>query len=324
MDRRQFIIGAAGAAVAGPAHAQAFPSRPIIFIVPYSAGGPLDATARMVGEGLARRLGQGVVIENRTGASGMLGANAVARAEPDGHTVLFTVIDTQVNNVALFKNIAYDPIKDFAPITQAFLAPMILVTSAKFTAKTPQEFAAQAKASGQPLSFGSWGIGGSAHLAGEALWNRHFKLNLAHVPYRGEAPIVNDLIANQIAVSFASIANTRQHIEQGALRALAVSGLRRSPALPDLPTLTELGLDDPVFKIGIWLGAFAPGRTPRPIVDKLATEMRAVVRGPDVAERMGKLGFEPIASSPDEFAASLEREIVTIKAVFRDLGIEQQ
>jgi tripartite-type tricarboxylate transporter receptor subunit TctC len=325
MNRRQFVAAMIGSVAAGPAaRAQTYPARPITFIVPYSAGGPLDATARLVGEGLSRRVGQAVVVENRTGASGMLGANAVAKAQPDGYTLLFTVIDTQVNNVALFKTIAYDPVKDFAPITQAFLAPMILVAGGKFSARTPQEFAEQVKTSGQPLAYGSWGVGGSAHLAGEALWNRHFRLGMTHVPYRGEAPIVNDLLSGQIPVSFASIANTRQHIETGALRALAVSGTKRSSALPDLPTLTELGFTDPVFKIGVWLGAFAPGQTPPPIVDRLSQEMRAVVRSPEVSNRMVRLGFEPVASMPEEFARSLETEIATIKAVFRDLGIEQQ
>ena len=324
MDRRGFVTALAGLVAAGPVRGQTYPARPITFIVPYAGGGPLDATARLVGEGVSRRLGQAVVVENRTGASGMLGANAVARAQPDGYTLLFTVIDTQVNNAALFKTIAYDPVKDFSPITQAFLAPMILVTGGKFSARTPQEFAEQVKASGQPLAYGSWGIGGSAHLAGEALWNRHFKLGMTHVPYRGEAPIVNDLLSGQIPVSFASIANTRQHIETGALKALAISGTRRSLALPDLPTLTELGFADPVFKIGVWLGAFAPGHTPQPIVDRLAQEMRAVVRSPEVSDRMVRLGFEPVASTPEEFARNLATEIATIKAVFRDLGIEQQ
>ncbi|MET0676964.1 MAG: tripartite tricarboxylate transporter substrate binding protein [Bradyrhizobium sp.] len=324
MDRRQFVAAMAGMLAAGPARGETYPARPITFVVPYSAGGPLDATARLVGEGLSKRVGQAVVIENRTGASGMLGAAAVAKAQPDGYTLLFTVIDTQVNNVALFKSIAYDPEKDFAPITQAFLAPMILVTGGKFTARTPEEFAEQVKTSGQPLAYGSWGIGGSAHLAGEALWNRHFKLGMTHVPYRGESPIVNDLLSGQIPVSFASIANTRQHIETGALKALAISGTKRSTALPDLPTLTELGFADPVFKIGVWLGAFAPGKTPPPIVERLAQEMRAVVRSPEMSERMVRLGFEPVASTPEEFARSLGDELVTIKAVFRDLGIEQQ
>jgi tripartite-type tricarboxylate transporter receptor subunit TctC len=324
MDRRQFIAAVVGSVAAGPASAQAYPARPITFIVPYAAGGPLDATARMVGEGLSRRIGQAVIVENRTGASGALGANAVAKAQPDGYTILFTVIDTQVNNVALFKTIPYDPVKDFAPITQAFLAPMILVVGGKFSARTPQEFAEQIKTSGQPLAFGSWGIGGSAHLAGDALWNRHFKLGMTHVPYRGEALIVNDLLSGQIPVSFASIANTRQHIEAGALKPLAISGTKRSSALPDLPTLTELGFADPVFKIGVWLGAFAPGQTPRQIVDRLSQEMRAVVRSAEVSDKMVRLGFEPVASTPEEFARSLEVEIATIKTVFRDLGIEQQ
>jgi tripartite-type tricarboxylate transporter receptor subunit TctC len=325
VTRRSVAIGLASFAAAAPSvKAQAaYPSRPIRLVVPYAAGGPLDATARVVADGLGKRLGQNVVVENKTGASGMLGAAEVAKAEPDGHTLLFTVTDTQVNNMLLFRQPLYDAAKDFAPVTMAFRAPIILAASPDLPSTAPADLAAYFRANPGKANFGHWGVGGLGHLLGET-FNRKLGLSLSAVPYRGENPAVTDLVAKQISLATASVANTMQHINTGALKAVAISGAGRTPVLPNVPTFDELGFKEPIFGIGIWLGLLAPARTPAAIVDKLAEETKAVITAPALAGRMQSLAFAPVALPPAEFRRTIEGELEIVGKLFADLAIEKQ
>jgi tripartite-type tricarboxylate transporter receptor subunit TctC len=324
ITRRSFAVGTFSLVTAPAVRAQvAYPSRPVRFVVPYAAGGPLDATARVVAEGLGRRLGQNIIVENKTGASGMIGAAEVAKADPDGHTLLFTVTDTQVNNMLLFKQPLYDAARDFAPVTQAFKAPIILAANADIPSTKPADLPAWFKANAGKANYGHWGIGGLGHIVGES-FNRQLGLGLTAVPYRGEAPVVNDLVAKQISLGTASIANTRQHIATGAVKAVAVTGASRSAALPDAPTFRELGYPQAIFDVGIWLGVLAPARTPRDIVSRLAAEIKAVVTEPALAQRMRGLAFEPVALPPEDFATAIERELTLMADLFGTLGIEKQ
>jgi tripartite-type tricarboxylate transporter receptor subunit TctC len=325
VTRRSFSIGITSLAAAPSAtRAQpAFPSRPLRLVVPYAAGGPLDSTARVVAEGLGRRLGHNVVVENKTGASGMLGASEAAKAEPDGHTLLFTVTDTQVNNMLLFRQPLYDAAKDFAPVTMAFRAPIILAASPDIPSTAPADLAAYFKANPARANYGHWGVGGLGHLLGET-FNRKLRLGLSAVPYRGENPAVTDLVAKQISLATASVANTMQHINTGALKAVAVSGTSRTPVLPDVPTFDELGFKEPIFGIGIWLGLLAPARTPTAIVDRLAEETRAVITAPAIAGRMQSLAFAPVALPPADFRRVIEAELDIVGKLFADLAIDKQ
>lgn len=325
ITRRSIVAGLAASAVASPGvRAQTgYPGRPIRLVVPYAAGGPLDSTARVVAEGLGRRLGQTIFVENKTGASGMLGAAEVAKADPDGHTLLFTVTDTQVNNMLLFRRPLYDSLKDFTPVTMAFRAPIILAASAELTSTVPTDLAAHFKANPAKASYGHWGLGGLGHLLGET-FNRKLGLGLSAVPYRGENPAVTDLVAKHISLATASVANTQQHIHGGALKAVAVSGEARTPLLPNVPTFAEIGLKEPIFGMGIWLGMLAPARTPAAIVERLAEETRAVITAPPVAARMQSLAFSPVALPPAAFRQAIESELEIVGRVFADLAIEKQ
>lgn len=325
ITRRSLAAGLAASTVAAPlVRAQTgYPARVIRLVVPYTAGGPLDSTARVVAEGLGRRLGQSIIVENKTGASGMLGAAEVAKAEPDGHTLLFTVTDTQVNNMLLFKRPLYDSLKDFTPVTMAFRAPIILAASAELTSTAPADLVAQFKANPAKASYGHWGLGGLGHLLGET-FNRKLGLGMNAVPYRGENPAVTDLVAKHISLATASVANTQQHINRGSLKAVAVSGNARTPLLPNVPTFAEIGLTDPIFGMGIWLGMLAPGGTPTAIVERLAAETRAVITEPAIASRMQSLAYTSVALPPAEFRRTIASELDIVGRVFADLAIEKQ
>lgn len=305
------------------ASAEPYPAKPIRVIVPYPAGGPLDGLVRLVGDRLSKRLGQPVVVDNRAGASGSIGADAVAKAAPDGYTILATVIDTQVNNVAMFKQLPYDSVRDFAPITVMAYAPAILVAHADVPANNLQELLAWAKTQRGKLSYGSWGAGGLGHAMAESL-NRNHQLQLVHAPYRGEAPLVQDLLAKTIPFGFASIANTAQHIEKGTLKAIAVSGSVRSTAQPQVRTLDESGEKTAIAAARLWLGMLAPAKTPVPIVNKLQQELRAVLLDPQVSQILLSRGFEPTGNTPAEFEAQIKRDLDVIPKLLRDIGVEAQ
>jgi tripartite-type tricarboxylate transporter receptor subunit TctC len=308
----------------GPVAAQeSYPTKPIRIVVPYAAGGPLDGLVRLVADRLSRRVGQPVVVDNRAGASGILGADAVAKAAPDGYTILATVIDTQVNNVALFKSLPYDPAKDFSPITVLAYAPAILVAGSDVPANTLDELLAWAKANRGKVSYGSWGAGGVGHALAESA-NRSHQLGMVHVAYRGEAPLVQDLLNKTVQLGFASIASTAQHVEKGTLKAIAVSGPGRSPAMPRVPTLVEAGDKSAIATVRIWLGALAPAGTSPAIVRRLQQEFKAVLEEPQVAQILASRGFQPTGNTPAEFEAQIRRDLEIIPRLLRDIGVEPQ
>lgn len=297
------------------------PTRPVRLVNPFAAGGPLDALIRPIAERAALLLGQPVVVENRVGAAGVVGVDHVAKAVPDGHTVLATSIDTQINNAVMIRDLPYDPVRDFAPITQLAYSPIILVAHGGLGVDSLAAFDALAKRPGQRLAYGSWGPGGLGHVMAELL-NRRFGWDLPHVPYRGIAPLVTDLLAGQVAVGFASIAVTQQHVASGALRYLAVSGTQRAAQAPTVPTLGELGLREPVFETLQWLGLFAPAATPVAALRRLATEFSAVLEQPETRTRLASIAFEPVGGPPESFAATFARDHATLTAQIRALGIE--
>jgi len=289
---------------ASGAMAQTWPSKPIILVVPFPAGGTTDALARALGEKLSQRLGQPVIVENRGGAGATLGANYVAKAAPDGYTLLVGAVHHTIAT-SVYKKLPYDFQKDFAPITTIATVPNVLVVNASTPAKNVAELVALVKAEPGKLSYGSNGNGTAQHLIGtqfQALTGT----SLLHVPYQGSGPLTTDLLGGQITMSFDTITPVLQHIKSGKLRALAVSTAKRSSALPDVPTLDEAGLKG--FNIGTWFGALAPVATPKDLVARLNTEMVGIIHSPEFQKRMGELGAEPIGDTQAEMAKQIKDE----------------
>jgi len=289
---------------ASGAMAQTWPSKPITLVVPFPAGGTTDALARALGEKLSQRLGQPVIVENRGGAGATLGANYVAKAAPDGYTLLVGAVHHTIAT-SVYKKLPYDFQKDFAPITTIATVPNVLVVNASTPAKNVAELVALVKAEPGKLSYGSNGNGTAQHLIGtqfQALTGT----SLLHVPYQGSGPLTTDLLGGQITMSFDTITPVLQHIKSGKLRALAVSTAKRSSALPDVPTLDEAGLKG--FNIGTWFGVLAPAATPKDLVARLNTEMVGIIHSPEFQKRMGELGAEPIGDSQAEMAKQIKDE----------------
>jgi tripartite-type tricarboxylate transporter receptor subunit TctC len=307
--RRSFCIrlAAAAAAMLGPldAAAQAYPARPIHFVVPYPAGGPLDTVARLLGSKLAESTKQPVIVDNKPGAGGNIGADFVAKSTPDGYTILMGAVATHAINPTLYASIPYDPVKDFIPITLVASTPNVLVVNPSLPVANVKEFIAYAKANPGKLNFGSGSTGSAGHLAGE-LFDTMAGVKMVHVPYKGAGPAMQDLIGGQIQLMFDNLASSLGQIKAGCVKALAVTTAKRSALAPDLPTIAESGL--PGFDISTWFGIFAPAKTPQPIIDKLYTELTRALALPDVREAMLKLGAEPVGNTPAEFAAYIKSE----------------
>ena len=302
---------------------QPYPSRLIRLVVPYPAGGTTDFVARTIGDRLSKVLGQAVVIDNKAGASGSIGAAEVARAQGDGYTLLVTITDSQVNNAGLLKSLPYDPQRDFAPITQIVRSPALLSASTSSGIKSVADLQKRAAAGNLKMSYGSWGIGGLGHLAGESL-NRTLKAGMVHVPQRGEAPVITDLLSGTIDVGWSSVPTALQHAQAGKITPLAVLGRQRSTSLPQVPTLRELGFYDPIYETNVWVGLLAPAKTPQPILDRLANDVRTIVGSPEVAQLFAGRGLEPMNSTPSEFRASFQPEFEVVTKRIRELGIEPQ
>ncbi|PWS36090.1 hypothetical protein DFH01_12850 [Falsiroseomonas bella] len=302
-----------------PASAQgAFPSRQVQIVVPFPPGGATDLMARLLTEPMARDLGQPVIVENRAGATGAIGATAVARATPDGHTILMGT--ASVNSVlpAVRPDVGYDTLTDFAPVVLVASFPNMLVVYPDVPARTVQELIALLRARPDQLTFASSGIGSSIHLAGE-LFKLMTGTQMTHVPYRGSAPAVTDLLAGRVSMMFDNMTTVWPHVQRGALRALGVTSAGRSSLAPEVPAIAEVL---PGYEATSWVGLMAPGRTPEAAVAKLAQTAGAALALPAVRQRMTELGAEPGGGGPAEFARFLRDDVEKWKRVVRDAGVK--
>jgi len=309
------------AACAGPLSAAdtagKYPDHPIRIIVPLAPGGGSDYTARFIGTRLADRVGQQVVVDNRPAASGIVGTDLVAKAAPDGYTLLLAY-STHAQSAQLFSKLPYDPIKDFAPVTEVIATPLTMLLHPSVPAKTVQEFIAYAKANAGKLNYGSSGPGSSPHLATE-LFNSMAGIKMTHVPYKGVSQYITAQIGGEIQFSFSNMFTTMPHWKAGRLHLIATGGLKRMEAMPDLPTIAESGV--PGFEALTWYGVMAPAKTPRAIVDKLHKEIAAIVRMPDVKQTFVSQGNEAVASTPDEFAKVVKSDADKWGALGKKLGV---
>jgi tripartite-type tricarboxylate transporter receptor subunit TctC len=285
--------------------AEGYPSKPIRLVVPYPAGGPLDIVARLLAQKVSESVKQPVIVDNKPGAGGNIGADIVAKAAADGYTILMGAVATHAINPVLYASIPYDPVRDFAPITQIASTPNVLVVNPSVPAANVREFIAYAKANPGKLNFGSGSTGSAGHLAGE-LFKAMAGIEMTHVPYKGAAPAMQDLVGGQIQVMFDNLASALGQVRAGKVKALAVTTAKRSPLAPELPTVAESGL--PGFDISTWFGLFAPSATPREALDRLHAEFTAALAAPDVREKMLHLGAEPVGSRGDEFAEYINAE----------------
>ncbi len=319
--RRPLLVGLAVSAIAGGARARTtYPNRPIRVIVPFGAGGGTDNLIRLLEPHVTSILGQPLVIETRPGAGGIIGTEIVARAEPDGHTLL--AIDTTfVINPGLFPSLPYDPANDFSPVTILANAPVVLIVHPSLPARTLQELIALAKARPGGLSYASGGLGSPVHLVGEML-KAEAGVQINHVPYRGTGPAMNDIIAGHVPIGFNGLSASRPHILSGRVRALAVTGDRRAEAFPDVPTFAELNL--PGVELYTHWGVLVRSGTPEPVIAKLADAFNRAVLRPDLLARLTELGYVPSGAGPVAYAETIRRETAKFTAVIRAANIRPE
>jgi tripartite-type tricarboxylate transporter receptor subunit TctC len=309
--------------VIAPAFGQEkFPTKPVTIVVPFPPGGGTDTGARLIAQKLIERWGQQVVVDNKPGAAGSIGATAVAKAKPDGYTLLMGNIGTQSINPSLYKNLPYNPETAFAPVTLIAELPLVLLVNPALPAKSAKELIALAnsKPKGE-MTYSTSGSGGSMHLAGE-LFEDASGVQLLHVPYKGGGPALVDLIAGHVNLSFATILESFGFVKGGKLQALAVTSNKRSPALPDVPTLAESGL--PGYNSISWIGLLAPAGTPQPVIDKVAADVREVLAAPDVSQRLIDQGATPVGSSPAQFKSLIENDRQRYARIIQQKGIKPE
>ncbi len=304
---------------AGTARAQQYPDRPVKIIVPYPAGGTTDILARLIADGLGKRLGHNFIVENRAGASGSIGTQAAMQAEPDGYTVLMGTVNTHGINSSMFKALPYDPVKDFLPITMVGATPNVLMVHPSLGVNDLAGLIKLAKEQPGKIDFGSTSVGASTHMSGELL-KALTGINITHVPYRGSGPMMNDLLAGHIKVAFDNLPSAIGHVRAGSVKALAVTTTTRFPSLPDVPTMIEAGVPD--YEVSAWFGPFAPAKTPRPIVEKLQQNIAAVLAEPSVKARLLELGALPGGMSSEEFGEVVKREIAKWPPVVAKTGVK--
>jgi len=312
------------AALPASAHAAAvgrFPSRPLRLIVPFVPGGPTDIVGRLIAQRLAESLGQSVIVDNRGGAGGNIGTDIMVRAAADGHTLALCFRSTLVTNPILMKDTPYDPLKDIALVTLALDIPYLLLVPSSSPAKSVSELIAAAKAKPGELAVGSAGVGSTSHLALE-LFASTAGVKLVHVPYKGSAPAVTDLMAGQLQAVFEAVAAALPHVRAGKVKALAIATLKRSALTPDIPTFTESGV--PGYEMYTWHGVCAPGRTPRPTIDRLHREIVSALDSPEARARLAAIGAEPIGKGPEAFRQFVEQESVTWRRLLREMGTRNQ
>ena len=297
----------------------AYPAKPIRLVVPFTPGGVTDTSGRLVAEQLSKRLGQQVIVDNKPGASGNIGTQQAAAAEPDGYTLLLGFDGTMVINPHVFAKVPFDTAKDFAPVGKIGDAILILVANPNFAAKNVKDMIALSKAQAGGLSYGTSGTGGTPHIAGELLKQRT-GANLVHVPYKGGGQAITDVLGGSIPLVYTAIAGANQHVRAGKLTGLAVSSAQRSSSLPDVPTFIESGIAD--FEINSWVGILAPAKTPRAIVMRLNTELNAVLADPEVREKLNQLGIGATPGTPEQFGDEIKRDLARYGQVVKAAGIK--
>ena len=308
-------------AAAPAAHAQAtYPDKPIHIVVTFTTGGAPDILARLIGERLQANWGQSVIVDNKPGAGGNTGADAVAKAPPDGHTIVVGTVGTHSINGALYAKMPYDMVKDFTPVTLLATTPNMLVVHNGVPAKTLAEFIALGKKDGK-MSFASSGSGTSIHVSGE-LFKSMTGIDMEHIPYKGRASAIPDLLGGRVTMMFDNMPSSLPLVKEGKLRALGVTSAQRSPAAPDIPTLAEAGL--PGFEAVSWFALFAPANTPKPIVDKLQGEVAKIIKSPEVSKKLAEIGLDPVGSTPEALASYQRSEIVKWAKVVKDSGAKAE
>jgi tripartite-type tricarboxylate transporter receptor subunit TctC len=317
-NRLRIALGIMLAVVQASAAAQAWPAKSVRIIVPFSPGGIADNSARTVADKLGARLGQPVVVDNRPGAAGNIGAEFVAKSPPDGYTLLLGYDGTMVVNPHVYTKTGFDVLRDFAPVTKLGDAGVIVVAHPSVPAKDLRELIALAKAKPGSFSYGSAGTGSSAHLACEMLSQRT-GTQLVHVPYKGGGQAIADVVGGQIPLACTAVAGSQQFIKTGRLKGLGLSSATRASGAPEVPTFIESGL--PGFVVDSWVGILAPANTPRPIVERLQTELAALLQTPEVRERYSVLGIEPVGNKPDEFAAQIRADLARWGPVVKQANI---
>jgi tripartite-type tricarboxylate transporter receptor subunit TctC len=314
-----FAAFALAALLPFPALAQGnYPNKPIRLIVPYAAGGGTDVLARPLAQKVSEALGQQVIVDNRPGASAIIGVDATAKAAPDGYTLVITPSSPIVINPHVFKKLPYDPAKDLTPVTQVNTIPVALLVNENHPAKNLKEFIAWVKAKPKQASFASYGNASMSHLAGEA-FSRAIGGEMVHVPYKGTAPAITDLVGGQVATAIVDVGAAKGQLEAGKLRALAITGAKRSPVLPEVPTFGEQGYPALEQMLG-WIGIFAPTGTPTEIVNRLASEFAKAVHSPEIKARFLELGNEPTGTTPGEFAEIVKKDAVRWGKIIQDIG----
>jgi tripartite-type tricarboxylate transporter receptor subunit TctC len=312
LRRAALALALAAQCLAGGAVAADYPGKAIKLVVPYAPGGGADSVARIVAKKVSENIGQAIVIENKGGAGSIVGTDIVAKAEPDGYTLLLGQSGPISINPAVYKNLPYESVKDFAPVTMTTAYPYILVVNAELPAKSLQEFVALAKSKPGAMNYGSTGVGAANHLVAE-LFNSKAGLKMTHVPYRGTALAVGDLLGGQLTMVFGDPISVLPHIKSGKLRALAVTSLHRSPVAPEVPTVGESGY--PGFEALAWHGILAPARTPPAIVSKLNEEIAKALGDPETRTLLINQAMQTVGSTPEEFAAFIQKDIAIWKAV---------
>ena len=310
------IVAAFAFAIATAASAQ-YPNRPIKLIVPFPPAGSTDISARALAGKLGERLGQPVIIENKPGAGGNIGSDVAAKAPPDGYTLVVGTVGTHAINSGLYSKMPYDPIRDFAPVVLLSTTPNVLVVPPSFPANSVQDVIRLAKAKPGELTFASSGAGTSIHLSGE-MFKSMAGLDMTHIPYKGSAPMLIDLLSAQVNMAFDNLSASMVHIKAGKLKALATTGAKRAPALPDLPTVSEAGL--PGYESTSWNAVYAPAGTPKEIIDKLNRESNAVLQSPETRRYFAEQGAEAGGGTPAELAAFNRAELAKWAKVVKDSG----
>ena len=319
-----FAIGACGALgvlTCAFAHAQAYPVKPVRIVVPFVAGGPTDIQGRMLGEKLGQRLGQQFIIDNRGGANGNIGMELAAKSPPDGYTIVIATVGTWAVNPSLYKQMPYDPVRDFSPVMQVTSSPGVLVVHPSVPIKSVKELIALARAKPGKLDYGSSGVGGFGHISG-ALFCLMTKTEMVHIPYKSSAPSLTDLIAGQIQVLFNNAISTVPYIKSGQARALAVTSLKRMAALPELPSLDESGIKG--YDNSSWSAVAVPAGTPKELVAKLNSELNQILKLPDVQQRNASFGADPVGGTPEQFGDYLKSEIAKFARVVKEAKISAQ